>query len=532
MPELTSPPTPGHLSHDRTAGVRQWCALAVLMLPVLIIAIDNTVLSFALPSIAETLEPSGAQQLWIIDAYPLVLAGLLVAMGSLGDRIGRRRLLLIGATGFAAVSVVAAYSQTPEMLIAARAGLGFFGATLMPATLSLLRNLFTDRSERRLAIAIWSASIGAGAAMGPVVGGFLLEHFWWGSVFLFAIPLLVPLLILAPVLVPESKDPDPARIDGISIALSLLALTPIVYAIKDLASGGSLFGTALPALIGALAVWMFVRRQLRRPDPMLDVRMFTVPAFAGAVLVNLLAIFALVGFLYFVSQHLQLVVGLSPMQAGLRLLPGILAMVTAGLLAVVLARILRPAMIISGGMMLAAFGYATIAVFAEPTSVWSFVAAFAALGAGIGVAETISNDMILSTAPPEKAGAAAAISETAYELGAVTGASVLGAILLAQYRANVVTPENAGFDTSAARETLGGAQAVADRLPAEQASGLLDSAADAFTSGVTITSGIAACLMVVAGGASWLIMRKIPAGQRDDSGDHADIEVHETNRAT
>jgi len=519
MSELTHPPTETRQPRGRTAGPREWSALAVLMLPVLIIAIDNTVLSFALPSIAESLQPTGTQQLWIIDAYPLVLAGLLVAMGSLGDRIGRRRLLLVGATGFAAVSVVAAYSQSAEMLIAARVGLGLFGATLMPATLSLLRNLFTDRSERRLAIAIWSASIGAGAAMGPVVGGFLLEHFWWGSVFLFAVPLLVPLLLLAPALVPESKDPHPARVDAVSIALSLLALTPIVYAIKDSANGGSWSGTAVPAVIGALAVWLFVRRQLRRPDPMFDVRLFTVPAFAGAVVVNLLSIFALVGFLYFVSQHLQLVVGLGPMQAGLRLVPGILAMIAAGLLAVLLARVLRPAVIISAGMTLAALGYGTIAVFAEPTAVWPFVIAFAVLGGGIGVAETISNDMILSTAPPEKAGAAAAISETAYEIGAVTGTSVLGAILLAKYRADVITPDSAGLDTSAASETLGGARTVADRLPTALADGLLDSAANAFTGGVVLTSAVAACLMVVAGGAAWLIMRAIPAGQRDDAGE-------------
>ncbi len=296
------------------AAPRDWVALAVLMLPVLLVSVDNTVLAFALPGISSALQPTAAQQLWIIDIYPLVLAGLLVAMGSLGDRIGRRRLLLIGATGFAAVSVAAAYAPSAELLVTARGALGFFGAMLMPSTLSLLRNIFLDATQRRLAIAIWASCFAAGAALGPIMGGFLLEHAWWGSVFLLAVPVLIPLLVLAPMFVPESKDPNPGRIDIVSIALSLLTLAPIVFAIKKIADSGLGAVAVVPAVVGVVALVAFVRRQLQRPNPMLDVRLFRVPTFSGAVAVNLLSVVSLVGFLFFVSQHLQLVIGQSPME--------------------------------------------------------------------------------------------------------------------------------------------------------------------------------------------------------------------------
>lgn len=491
------------------AGRREWAALAVLMLPVLLVAVDNTVLSLALPSIAEELRPSGAQQLWIIDVYPLVLAGLLVSMGSLGDRFGRRRLLLIGATGFALVSALAAYAPDATALIAARAALGFFGAMLMPSTLSLLRNIFIDATQRRLAIAIWAACFAAGAALGPIVGGFLLEHFWWGSVFLLALPVLVPLLVLAPRFIPESKDPSPGRIDAVSIALSLLALAPIVYAIKNLAAAGSATAVAVPALVGAVALVLFVRRQLRRVDPMLDVRLFAEPTFSGAVVVNLLSVFSLVGFVFFVSQHLQLVVGLSPMESGLNLLPGLAVTVVAGLVAVPLVNRLQPVTVVVGALLLSALGYATVAWFASPDAVAPILVAFALLGAGIGAAETISNDLIISSVPARKAGAASAVSETAYELGAVLGTAVLGSILGAAYRWHLDVPVGLpASDADAARETLAGAHQVAAGLPIEQGAALLESASRAFDTGVTYTSAIGTVLMILAAGlALWALRR-------------------------
>ncbi|GAB3602157.1 MFS transporter [Microbacterium aureliae] len=484
----------------RRVGRRGWAALAVLMLPVLLVSVDNTVLSFALPSIALDLAPSSAEQLWIIDAYPLVLAGLLVTMGSLGDRFGRRRMLLIGATGFAAVSVAAAFAPAAVWLVAARAGMGVFGAMLMPSTLSLLRSIFTDRDQRRLAVAIWAAGFSAGAALGPVVGGILLEHFSWGSVFLLSVPVLVPLLLLAPILVPESRDPAPGPVDVVGIALSMAAMVPVVFAIKEAAVHG--FGV-IPLLLGAAgAVFgvLFVRRQRRAATPMLDMSLFARGTFTGALLVNLLSVIALVGFLFFVAQHLQLVAGLSPLQAGLALVPGLVAMILAGLAVVPLSRRLPPRILVPAGLAVSASAYATVAATAAGSPTWVLVVAFLALGVGIGIAETVSNELVLSSAPPAKAGAASAVSETAYELGAVLGTAVLGGILTALYRVRLELPDGIPGDAAAAaRETLAGAVHEAGRLDAVTGAALRDAAATAFDQGVGVTAALGAGLVVLAG---------------------------------
>jgi DHA2 family multidrug resistance protein-like MFS transporter len=490
------------------AGAREWTALAVLLLPVLLVAVDATVLSFALPSISEALQPSGTQLLWMIDIYSLVLAGLLVSMGSLADRVGRRRLLLIGSVGFAAVSVIAAYAPTASALIAARAALGFFGAMLMPSTLSLLRNIFVDRQQRRLAVAIWAAGFSGGAALGPIVGGFLLEHYWWGSAFLMAVPVLVLLLILAPIFVPESKDPTPGPVDVVSIGLSLVAMTPIVYAIKSIAHEGFTSFSMLLLIVGFAAGTAFVRRQLSRPQPMLDVRLFARSSFSGAVLANLLSVFSLVGFLFFVSQHLQLVLGESPMQAGLILLPGLVVTIVAGLAVVPLVRRVTPRAVVAGGLLISAAGYGAVLLGAHQGSAAAIALAFVLLSLGIGAAETISNDVIISSVPAKKAGAASAISETAYELGAVLGTAVLGGILTAAYSAKVVVPAGVSVaDSVTATETLGGATAVAQQLPQPQAAQLLDSAQHAFGAGVGVTSVIAVVLMVAASVLVWVTLR-------------------------
>ncbi|NNC11051.1 MFS transporter [Planctomonas sp. JC2975] len=483
----------------RRAGARQWAALSVLMLPVLLVSIDNTVLNFALPAISTALEPSGVALLWIIDIYPLVLAGLLVAMGSLADRIGRRKLLMIGSIGFALVSVLAAFAPTAGFLIAARALLGFFGAMLMPSTMSLLRSIFTDRDQRRLAIAIWSAGFAAGSALGPIVGGLLLAHLWWGSVFLIAVPVLAPMLILLPLLVPESRDPHPGPVDVVSIVLALGTMAPLVYGIKTLATEGIGILGIVAVLVGGLCGWMFVRRQLRRPNPMLDVRLFTRPAFSGAVLVNLLSVIALVGGLFFVSQHLQLVLGQDPVQAGLTLLPGLITMIVAGLAVVPIARRVRPSVVIPVALAFSVFGYGFVAVMAHNLTVPAFMVAFVALGIGIGAAETVSNELIIATAPAEKAGAASAVSETAYELGAVLGTAILGTIITVFYRGSIVLPDGlTASQADVASQTIGGAAAVAGQLPAAQGHALMASAGAAFDSGVTVTAAIGSGLVLLA----------------------------------
>ncbi|MFJ2541955.1 MFS transporter [Microbacterium sp. NPDC087589] len=492
-------------------GARGWAALVVLMLPVLLVSVDNTVLSFALPEISIALAPTGAEQLWIIDVYPLVLAGLLVTMGTLGDRFGRRRMLLIGATGFAAVSVVAAFAPTAGLLIAARALLGFFGAMLMPSTLSLLRSIFQNRDQRRLAIAVWASAFSAGAALGPIVGGFLLEHFDWGSVFLIAVPVLIPLLIAAPLLVPESRDPNPGRIDIVSIALSMAAMIPVVYAIKSLAVDGPSLTAGAWALLGVAMGYLFVRRQLSAEVPMLDMALFRRGSFSGAILVNLLSVVALVGFLYFVSQHLQLVLGLSPMTAGAALVPGMLAMIVAGLSVVPISRRVPPHILVPAGLVFSVAGYLLVAFSTADHGVVPLIIAFVVLGIGIGGAETISNELILSSAPAEKAGAASAVSETAYELGAVLGTAVLGGLITAFYRGALVVPEGIPAEAAhAATETLAGAYTAAQELPAQLGDALWDAASAAFGSGVMVTSLIGAGLVVLAGAIAAVTLRKAP----------------------
>lgn len=493
-------------------GARGWAALVVLMLPVLLVSVDNTVLSFALPEISIALAPTGAEQLWIIDVYPLVLAGLLVTMGTLGDRFGRRRMLLIGATGFAAVSALAAFAPTAGLLIAARALLGFFGAMLMPSTLSLLRSIFQNRDQRRMAIAVWASAFSAGSALGPIVGGILLEHFAWGSVFLIAVPVLIPLLIAAPLLLPESRDPNPGRIDLISIALSMATMIPVVYAIKSLAVDGPSLTAGAWALLGFGMGYLFVRRQLRVKSPMLDMALFRRGSFSGAILVNLLSVVALVGFLYFVSQHLQLVLGLSPMMAGFALVPGMLAMIVAGLSVVPVSRRVPPHIVIPAGLAFSVAGYLIVAFTTHEHGVLPLVVAFVVLGIGIGAAETISNELILSSAPAAKAGAASAVSETAYELGAVLGTAVLGGIITAFYRGALVLPEGLPADVAhAAGETLAGAYTAAQELPDQLGTALWDAAASAFGSGVMVTSLIGAGLVVVAGVIAAVTLRKAPS---------------------
>lgn len=494
-PAKTTGTAPSTSTGAPRAGRRAWFGLAALMLPVLLVSIDNTVLSFAIPQLSQALAPSASQLLWIVDIYPLMLAGLLVTMGTLGDRVGRRRLLLVGATGFGVVSVYAAFAGDATHLIAARALLGLFGATLMPSTLALLRNLFLDDNQRRLAIAIWASAFSAGAALGPIVGGWLLEHFWWGSIFLINVPVLVVLLVVAPFLLPESRNPGSARLDPLSVVLSVVSMLPFVFGIKKLASDGvSVLGVA-SLLLGVILGVVFVRRQVRSRTPLLEVGLFKNRVFSASVLANFMAVFSISGLIFFVSQYLQLVLELSPMTAGLYLLPGAAATIAMGLAAVALARVAPIWLLIPAGLLLATFGYILGTTLTGSSSVGVIVVIFVLVGGGAGLAETLTNDAILASVPPERAGAASGISETAYELGASLGVAILGSILAAVYRTRLELP--AGLDPAVAdqaRETLGGAVNAADGLPAGQADALLDAAKAAFAHGVDLTSAIGAVL--------------------------------------
>ncbi|MET4427936.1 efflux MFS transporter LfrA [Mycolicibacterium sp. 624] len=482
-----------------TTPRKAWAALAVLLLPVLLIAVDNTILAFALPSIAQEFRPAATTQLWIVDVYSLVLATLLVAMGSLGDRIGRRRMLMIGATGFAAVSAAAAFAPSAGYLVLARAVLGFFGAMLMPSTLSLIRNIFEDASSRRLAIAIWASFFTAGSALGPIVGGVLLEHFHWGAVFLVAVPILLPLLIFAPRLVPESRDPNPGPLDPTSVVLSLTTMLPLVWAIKSGAHDGLSWMVGAALVVTVASGLLFVRRQNQSATPMIDIKLFGYAPFASSILANFLSIVGLIGFIFFVSQHLQLVLGLSPLAAGLVTLPGAVLSMVAGIGVVRLVRWFAPHALVVTGLVLVSLGFGMILLFRHDLTVAAVVASFIVLEVGVGISQTITNDTIVSSVPPAKAGAASAVSETAYELGAVVGTAILGTIFTAFYRANVQVPQGlSAGQTADAAESIGGATAVAQQLPPAVADKLLDSAKVAFDSGIAPTAIIAGLLTLVA----------------------------------
>lgn len=496
----TSTLTPGK------AGPREWLALAVIVMPVLLISIDNTVLTFALPQVSVALRPSGEQLMWLVDIYPLMLAGLLIAAGSLGDRVGRRRLLLIGATGFGVASIGAAFSPTAEALIAWRVLLGVFGATLMPSTLSLIRTVFVRRDDRRLAVATWAATFAGGAALGPVVGGYLLEHLWWGSVFLVNVPIIVVFLVAAALLVPESRDPHPGQLDIIGIAWSMTAMLPFVFGIKQVAEHGLAAGPLGAIALGVVGGVMFVHRQKTASHPLIDLGLFSNRAFSGAIGANLLSMMGYAGFLFFAAQFLQLVVGLSPMSAATVLVPGLAVTMMAGFVVVRLARLVPVHALVSLSFVLSAGGY-VIAAFAGTPTTWSIMIAFTVLGLGIGFAETLTNDVMLSSVPSHQAGAASAASETAYEIGAVLGTAMLGSVLTSSYRANLTVPAVAHFgEHDDAFETLGGTMEQARHFPNIVGEELVLSAHAAFENAVQLTSAVA---IIVALGAAWVSWRTL-----------------------
>src|SRR5918996_1113566 len=303
------------------AGRREWIGLGALALACLLYAMDLTVLHLAVPRLSADLRPSSTELLWIIDIYGFLVAGSLITMGTLGDRIGRRRLLMIGAGAFGIASLAAAFSTSPGMLIASRAFMGVAGATLAPSTLSLIFNMFTDPRQRSVAVGVWIASFSAGGAIGPVGGGLLLEQFWWGSVFLLALPVMAALLLLGPRVLPEYRAPNAGRLDLTSAALSLAAILTVIYGLKQVAIEGFGVVPALSILAGVALALVFLRRQVRLEDPMIDLRLFRIPVFSASLTTYLLSIFVAFGFFLFVAQYLQLVLGLSPLEAGLWSLP-------------------------------------------------------------------------------------------------------------------------------------------------------------------------------------------------------------------
>ena len=477
------------------AGRREWIGLAVLGLACVLYVMDLTVLYLAVPAISADLEPTSAQLLWIIDIYGFFVAGSLITMGTLGDRVGRRRLLMIGATAFGLVSILAAWSSTAEWLIVSRALLGIAGATLAPSTLSLIFHMFQDPRQRSVAVGFWIASFSAGEAIGPPLGGVMLEHFWWGSVFLLALPVIAALLVLGPRVLPEYRDPDAGRLDLVSAAMSVVAVLALIFGLKEIAQDGLSVIAAAAIVAGVAVTVVFVARQQRLTDPMIDVGLFRLGSFNAALAANFLAIFIAAGYFLFVAQYLQLVIGLSPLEAGLWSLPSAVAFIIGSQLVPRLLYGVRPAYVIAGGLALASIGLGLLTQVGVTSGLVPLIAGSVVISLGLAPVFGVTTELIVGAAPPEQAGAASGISETASELGGALGIAILGSVGLAIYRSELADRLPAAVPSdvvAAARDTLGSAAAAAAQLPDQLGAAVLAAARAAFVVSMQLSSAIAA----------------------------------------
>ncbi|RPK86004.1 MULTISPECIES: MFS transporter [Streptomyces] len=502
----------------RRAGAREWGGLAVLSLPTVLLGLDVTVLYLALPSLSEDLRPSGTQELWIMDAYGFMIAGFLLTMGTLGDRIGRRRLLMIGAVSFGAVSVLAACSTSADMLIATRAALGIAGATLMPSTLALISNMFADLRQRSLAIGVWATSFALGMALGPVVGGVMLDHFWWGSVFLLAVPVAIVLLVATPALIPEYRAPRSGRFDLLSVTLSLIAILPVVYAVKRFAKDGPDGPTVAAAVIGLVFAVLFVRRQGTLVSPLLDVRLFTDRTFSSALSVLLIGLVGVGGSMLLITQQLQLVEGLPPVEAGLWMGPPALLMFLAAIGSPLVARRVPPGVVVAAALALSTVGYVLLALVDASGGIALMVIGFGLVYLGLGAIAALGTDLVVGAAPAEKAGSASAMSETVQELGLALGVAILGSTATAVYRGRVDKEIPAGTPSEVAGvagDSLAGAVASAQRMPA----GWLDVAKEAATSGMNTAMAVAAVCTLALSFLSAVVLRHVGAIGGDSAAD-------------
>lgn len=515
MTTINGQSTPRNMDPAPRAGRREWVGLGVLALACVLYAMDLTVLHLAVPQLSADLQPTGAQLLWIVDIYGFLVAGSLITMGTLGDRIGRRRLLMIGAATFGASSVLAAFSTSAAMLIASRALMGIAGATLAPSTLSLIFNMFRDPQQRSAAIGVWISAFSAGSAIGPVLGGLLLQYFWWGSVFLLALPVMVLLLLLGPRVLPEFRNPDAGRLDLRSAAMSLLAILALIFGLKEVAQDGFSLLPALSIGLGMLIGFLFLRRQGRLEEPLIDLRLFAIPSFTVSLATNVFAVFVAVGYFLFVAQYLQLVLELTPLQAGLWSLPSAAGFVLGSNMAPRFVHRLRPAILLSAALALAALGLVALTQVGVASSPALVAAASVIISLALSPVFTLTTELIAGSAPPERAGVASGISETGAELGGALGIAILGSIGAAVYRADLA--ERLGPDIPAnaaivARDTLGAAIEVAAQLPAAPAEALLTVAREAFVHGIHLVAAISASVAVIVAIAAVILLRNVRPG--------------------
>ncbi|MBL8578430.1 MAG: MFS transporter [Mesorhizobium sp.] len=506
-------------SVPRKATRREWIGLGVIALPCLLYSMDLTVLNLAVPAIMADLNPSATQLLWIVDIYGFMIAGMLITMGTLGDRIGRRKLLMIGAFAFGLASILAAFSTSAEMLIVARAILGLSAATLAPSTLSLISNMFPDPKERTFAIGVWISSFSAGGAIGPVIGGILLTWFWWGSVFLIAVPVMVVLLIVAPFLLPEYRDENAGRIDLVSVALSLAT----IYGIKHAASY-AFDGEAAIAILGGLAIgFVFVLRQSRLATPLIDLSLFKSLKFSASLGINTLGFFAAFGIFLLTAQYLQLVLGLSPLAAGLWGAPSSIGFIVGSLLSPKLLAAMRPGYVMAGGYALTAVSFVVMPQAAAAGSLYLLVVSHLLMSFGLAPIFTLSTDLIIGTVPPERAGTAAGLSETSAEFGGALGIAILGSIVTALYAGSMVAFDGSGLAADAlanARATIGGAVAEAVEVGGATGELLLDAARTAYADAFYVVTLVCAVVSLLAAVVSLLVLGRI----KPDAGDTSDAK--------
>jgi DHA2 family multidrug resistance protein-like MFS transporter len=487
----------------------KWAGLAICCLATLLLSVDLTVLHLALPRLVADLGASSTQLLWIGDIYGFALAGLLITMGNVGDRIGRKRLLLLGSAAFALASALTAYAPNPELLILARALLGVAGATIMPSTLAIIRNMFTDPAERTTAIGIWSGMSAAGFAVGPLVGGLLLDHFWWGSVFLINLPIMAVIVVAGVRVLPESRNPDPGRIDLLSVVLSFAGIVSVIHAVKEAADRGpNHVDVQVAAVLGVVALLVFVVRQTRLAEPLIDVRLFRRRAFSASIGTNLLAIFTMIAMSLIFAWYFQLVLGWSPLQAGLAGLPGGLSGAIGGMVAQPLVMRIGRNGVVALGLLLNAVAFFYYSTLGTQVSYPMMVCFMVLGGMGIGLAFTVNNDNVLATAPKDRSGAAAAVSETSFELGGALGIAILGTVLNTTYANRLAVP--AGVPGEPVRESLAGALAVAETLPAEQAGQLAAAARVAFVEAVRVTALTTSSMLVVVALLALVGLRGVP----------------------
>ncbi|MFF8999431.1 MFS transporter [Streptomyces achromogenes] len=507
------------------AGADRWVVLVVLCVSLLLVALDATVLHVAVPAVTEDLRPGAVELLWIVDVYPLVCASLLILFGTLGDRVGRRRVLLLGYGLFGVASALAAFAWSAPVLILARALLGAGGAMIMPATLSILRQVFPDRRERALAIGVWSAVAAVGAAVGPLLGGFLLEHFRWGSVFLVNIPLMLVSLPVGRMLLPESRGTDSGPWDVTGALFAAGGLFGAVLGVKRLGGGEAVASpfTVLPLLAGVALLFLFVRRQRRHPHPLVELRMFARPAFGTSVGCIVLAMLALVGLELVAAQYLQLVLGLSPLQTGLRLLPLTVAAMAAGLAGARVLRRFGPRRMVCAGFCLTAAAVLTLTAMGGTDDPPLLLAGFVLLGFGLETTLFGAYESMLSEAPAGQAGGAAAIGETSYQLGAGIGIALLGSVMNAAYAPGLRSvPGVPRPAADAAGHSLGEAYEVAGRLGGGSGAALRRAARDSFVHGLHVTLLVSAGLLLLGAVLALRLPRVMQCGAEPDG---AEVEL-------